>query len=249
MTIFVSERVFTAARTFLIILGSRPRGNPDPAALARTISKMKLVFRNPVLGLAVCLWLAAVFVGVGWLWSYNNAAGAAARPPAHWPEASAIARGADRHTLVMLAHPKCPCTRASIEELSKLMTATRGRLSAFVIFVTPAKASSEWQQTDLRASAARIPGVTTIVDAGGREASSFGALTSGQVVLYDPQGQLIFHGGITSSRGHIGDNAGRNAIEALLLGQSSRTGNSQVFGCPIFDPSECPVPNNEQANK
>src|SRR5688572_14169778 len=210
---------------------------------------MKLIFRGPLLGIAVCLWLTAVSVGVGWLWSYNHAAGALARPPSQWPGTSAIARVADRHTLVMLAHPKCPCTRASIEELSKLMTTTRGRLNAVVIFVTPNKASSEWNQTDLRASAARIPGVTTIVDAGGREASSFGALTSGQVVLYDTHGQLIFHGGITNSRGHIGDNAGRNAIEARILGQSSRTGNSQVFGCPLFDASECPIPNNEQASK
>jgi hypothetical protein len=207
------------------------------------------LFRGTVLGLAVCLWLAAVSVGVGWLWSYNHAAGAPARPPSQWPEASAIARVADRHTLVMLAHPKCPCTRASIEELSKLMTTARGRLNAVVIFVTPNKASSEWQETDLRASAARIPGVTTIIDAGGREALSFGALTSGQVVLYDANGQLIFHGGITSSRGHIGDNAGRNAIEALILGQTSRPGNSQVFGCPLIAPSECPIPNNEQASK
>ena len=203
---------------------------------------MKLILRAPVLGLAVCLWLAAVSVGVGWLWSYNHAAGAPARPPAQWPEASGIARVADRHTLVMLAHPQCPCTRASIEELSKLMTSTRGRLNAFVIFVTPDKAPSEWRQTDLRASAARIPGVTTIVDAGGREASSFGALTSGQVVLYDARGQLIFHGGITSSRGHIGDNAGRNAIEALVLDKNSPGGNSQVFGCPLLDASECPIP-------
>jgi hypothetical protein len=210
---------------------------------------MKLIFRAPVLGLAVCLWLAAVSVGVGWLWSYNHVAGAPARPPSQRPDTSAISRVADRHTLVMLAHPKCPCTRASIEELSKLMTTTRGRLNAVVIFVTLNKAPSEWQQTDLRASAARIPGVTTIIDDGGREASSFGALTSGQVVLYDARGQLIFHGGITSSRGHIGDNAGRNAIEGLILGQGAGTGNSEVFGCPLFEASECPIPNNEQAVK
>lgn len=206
---------------------------------------MALLFRGILLGLSVCLWLAAVSVGVGWLWSYNHAAGAPARPPSQWPEASAIARVAGRHTLVMMAHPKCPCTRASIEELSKLMTTTREQLNAVVIFVTPNKAAAEWQQTDLRASAARIPGVTTLIDAGGREAASFGALTSGQVVLYDAQGQLLFHGGITSSRGHIGDNAGRQAIESLILGQSSRTGKSKVFGCPLFDASECPVPNTE----
>ena len=42
-----------------------------------------------------------------------------------------------------------------------------------------------------------IPGVTTIVDRDGTQASLFGAETSGQVVLYDSHGELKFRGGIT----------------------------------------------------
>ena len=197
--------------------------------------------------LAVCvfvsLWLAAVCFGVGWLWSYNHAAGAVAKPPEHWPEKTLITRNAHGDTLVMLAHPKCPCTRASIEELSKLMASCQDRLTAHVLLVAPVAAGSDWPKTDLWTSAAKIPGVTVSIDRDGREAAQFGALTSGQVVLYDANGKLLFSGGITQSRGHSGDNRGRSAIESLVNRGTADADRSLVFGCPLFDPdSDCRKP-------
>ena len=207
------------------------------------------MLRRVTLVFSVGLWIAVVCFGIGWLWSYNHVAGTAATAPNNWPEKSGIARVAGRHSLVMLAHPKCPCTRASVEELSKLMTNCAGRVNAYLLFVTPKSAPSDWYKTDLWSSAARIPGVTVIVDQDGHEASRFGALTSGQVVLYDTNGTLIFSGGITSSRGHIGDNLGRSAVESLILKNGRPTSTSSVFGCPLFNASECPVENHENAGK
>jgi len=43
-------------------------------------------------------------------------------------------------------------------------------------------------------------------------ARSFGVHTSGQALLYAPDGTLRFAGGITSGSGHAGDNAGVDAI-------------------------------------
>jgi len=66
------------------------------------------------------------------------------------------------------------------------------------------------------------------------EARRFGVETSGQTLLYDAGGRLIFSGGITGSRGHAGDNAGEAALVALLTsGQADRRATS-VFGCPLF---------------
>jgi hypothetical protein len=201
------------------------------------------MIRKIVLCLFVSLWLAAVFFGVGWLWSYNHAAGAQSTPPEQWPEKVLINRNAEGDTLVMLAHPKCPCTRASIEELSKLMTSCKGRLTAHVLLVAPSASALDWPKTDLWTSAASIPGVTVSIDRDGREASQFGALTSGQVVLYDANGRLLFSGGITQSRGHSGDNAGRSAIESLVNRGTAEADRSLVFGCPLFDPdSDCRKP-------
>jgi hypothetical protein len=73
-------------------------------------------------------------------------------------------------------------------------------------------------------------------DHDGVEARRFGAATSGQVILYDARGTLLFSGGITPARGHSGDSTGRDAILALLIDGSSEASETPVFGCSLFDP-------------
>jgi hypothetical protein len=114
-------------------------------------------------------------------------------------------------------------------------------VTAYVLFVKPQGFSDEWVQSDLWASAAAIPGVTPVMDDGGAEAGLFHAETSGQTVLYDAAGNLLFRGGITSARGHAGDNAGRTAIVSLLTSEESEERDTPVFGCPLFARKECPA--------
>jgi hypothetical protein len=179
-------------------------------------------------------------VGLGLLWAYDNAPGQAAAPPSLWPADSRIHLSTDRATLIMLTHPRCPCTRASIGELDRLMAQAQGRVMAHVLIVKPAGAGDDWEETDLLQSAASIPGVNVVVDDGGVEAHRFHALTSGQTVLYDTEGRLLFSGGVTGSRGHSGDNAGRSAIVSLLNAGEAERAETFVFGCPLFDAnSEC----------
>ena len=124
------------------------------------------------------------------------------------------------------------------------MAHTGGRLDTYVLFVKPNGAPDDWNRTDLWSSAAEIPGVKVLLDDHGAEADRFDAQVSGQSLLYDPKGSLIFHGGITASRGQVGDNAGRAAIESLVNQGASDRDQTAVFGCPLFDPdSECRKPN------
>ena len=193
-----------------------------------------------VLFTSTILWLFAVSIGLWLLWGYENTPGVGAEPPRQWPADSRIQRATDRATLVMLAHPHCPCTRASIGELASLMAQSQGRVTAYVLFLKPAGFSEDWEKTDLWQSAANIPGVTAVIDDGGAEARRFHAATSGQTILYDAEGRLLFSGGITGSRGHSGDNAGRSAIVSLVNAGAADRAETFVFGCPLFDPnSEC----------
>jgi hypothetical protein len=195
--------------------------------------------RMVLLGCAV-LWLLIAGGGLSVLWSYENAPGVAAAPPTVWPAGSQIQRAEGSDTLVMLVHPHCPCTRASLGELAEIMARCQGRLHAYVLFLKPEGFSDDWEKTDLWQTAASIPGVTAIVDDRGAEASRFIAATSGQTILYDEQGHLLFSGGITASRGHFGDNAGRGAIISLVKTGSAEGTETSVFGCPLFDVnSEC----------
>jgi hypothetical protein len=132
-------------------------------------------------------------------------------------------------------------------ELALLMAQSQGRLTAYVLFLKPAGFSDHWEKTDLWQSAEAIPGVKPIVDDDGVEAVRFHANTSGQTVLYDAEGRLLFSGGITAARGHAGDNAGRSAIVSLVNAKVADKTETPVFGCPLFDDnSDCRKPNHER---
>ena len=108
-----------------------------------------------------------------------------------------------------------------------------GKVNAYVLFMKPAGAGADWDDTDLRRSAAAIPGVTVLTDENGMEAARFGAETSGHTLLFAPDGTLLFTGGITASRGHAGENAGENALVAALNREAVTLSRTPVFGCPL----------------
>ncbi len=118
------------------------------------------------------------------------------------------------------------------------MARAQGRLTAHVLFLEPAGCADGWAETALWRKAAAIPGVIVQRDEAGTEAQRFHAETSGHTVLYDLDGRLMFHGGITIARGHSGDNPGRDAIVALLRKQTADRFATPVFGCPLIE-SEC----------
>lgn len=186
------------------------------------------------------LWLLMIGSGIGLLWSYNSTPGVAAAALERWPADSPLRHATDRATFVMLAHPHCPCTRASLGELARLMAQAQGRVKAYVLFVKPSDFPDGWEKTDLLTSASAIPGVTVVRDDEGVEAGRFRATTSGQTMLYDAGGKLLFSGGITGARGHEGDNAGRAAIVSLLTTDAEGQTGTPVFGCPLFaEGTEC----------
>lgn len=188
----------------------------------------------------IAAWLVGVVGGLGLLSNYANAPGIAGTPPQKWPGESQLLRATNRATLVMLVHPHCPCSRASMGELARLMAQSEGRVTAYVLFAKPANFAEDWEQTDLWAMAGAIPGVTVMRDDDGVEAHRFHAATSGQTILYDEEGTLRFNGGITSGRGHEGDNNGRSAIVSLLTSNKSEHTQTPVFGCALFAQDECP---------
>jgi hypothetical protein len=179
-------------------------------------------------------WIAAVAFGLGALMRYESTPGRVGVVGESWPAASTIPRTGPNPMLVMLAHPHCPCTRASIGELAQIMADTQGKLNASVLFIKPPGTGSHWDDTELRRSAAAIPGVTVFTDADGTQAARFGATTSGHTLLFDRTGALLFSGGITASRGHAGRNDGESAIIAAVNGNGTDRARTPVFGCSLI---------------
>ena len=179
------------------------------------------------------LWLLAIAAGFTVLGRYKSTPADQDRPPARWPADSKVPRPAGRPTLLVFAHPRCPCTQATVSELGRLMASVPGRVSAYVLMVEPEGVPADWTRTGLADRASSVPGVTLVRDEGGREAARFRALASGLVVLYDPEGRRVFSGGITASRGHEGDSFGRRRLLAILDGRPTDRDEGPVFGCTL----------------
>ena len=193
-----------------------------------------------ILILAGMIWLAAIGGGGTVLLRYASTPGEGGRALTDWPAGSPLVRAGGEDTLVVAVHPHCPCTRASMVELNQLMLALKGKLKAYVLVIKPREFPKGWENTGLVAGARLIPDTTVLVDLDGVEAARFGAKTSGQAILYNAQGMLLFNGGITEGRGHLGDNAGMQRIISLVkTGQSDKNG-SLVFGCPL-NAKTCPM--------
>ena len=182
------------------------------------------------------VWLLIVAVGLWVTLRYETTPGEAGDPPSHWPAESRLPHKSGVPTIVVMGHPKCPCTRATIGELAVMMTRLHDSVSADVVFVRPQGVPDDWDDTDLRRSAAAIPGVAVVTDLNEVEADLFRAQVSGQTMLYNAAGKLEFSGGITASRGHSGDNIGRSSIVSFVTTGSADHTRTPVFGCALRTP-------------
>lgn len=140
--------------------------------------------------------------------------------PTNWPADSRISRAVDRRLLLVFLHPRCPCSHATVSELERVLRmpdkhADRGPDVAIVACM-PRSTGESWTRTPLIQRAAQLPRASVYLDGGGVEAARFAATTSGQVVLIGASGQRLYAGGVTKSRGHVGGNAGADAVARLL---------------------------------
>jgi len=147
--------------------------------------------------------------------------------------------------LVMYVHPHCPCTRASLTELAKLVEAGGGRLTTEVVVVAEPGMDAGWKQGAIVRAAEALKGVRVRTDETGEEAARVGAYTSGHTVLFAADGTPLFCGGVTRSRGHEGESSGTRAIRGLLADSmlaaiaKNECLSAPVFGCALFRKEPC----------
>src|SRR5262245_12283364 len=183
----------------------------------------------------VTLWLVAIAVGFAWLARYETRAGRPAQPPWSWPDDSRLVIDRQRWTAVMFVHPRCPCSKASLQELSDLVTNHGSVLHGFLVVCKPIGVPVVWENADILQESSAINGVAVYCDENDEERGRFAVHTSGQVLLYNPRGKLCYTGGITAARGKVGESQGHRFIESILLGEDSLFRDGPVFGCPLVE--------------
>jgi hypothetical protein len=207
----------------------------NEAAFGRFSGKLSLRLGIALLGGGA--WLFLIITGFGYLLQYENTPGLlSAQVPKTWPAASRLAAPSGEPVLLMLLHPKCPCSRASVQELEKMMTNLQGRVRVYALFVRPEGFSSKDLKSALWRHAEKIPGVTAVADDARAEVRLFGASLSGETFLYGANGNLVFHGGLTAGRGHEGPNAGQKAVVDFLRDGKTPLTKTFAFGCSLWSP-------------
>lgn len=177
---------------------------------------------------------------------YDSKPGHPACPPQQWPSGVSLARNPAKPTVMIFLHPRCPCSQASLYELTRLVHAERDKFEWHVVFVQPVEVAADWSQSDIWETAVANRDLQVVLDRGSVLAKQFGAQTSGQVLVYDRAGVLQFEGGITAGRGHVGDSAGRSLVQAIAAGQAPpRPAHCVTFGCSLSAklPSNDQIPN------
>ena len=186
--------------------------------------------------------VSATLAGIGTVLAFNGTAGLETMGPAGWPAGTAVKRSHTAPTILVFAHPFCSCTGATLEELDRVLANRKSGAQAPAIRILFSRSDPAWKPGDLWNRASKIPGANPVWDEEGREARIFGARTSGLVFLYDPRGNLLFQGGITSSRGHTGNSYGAERLTAAIESGRKVAGSPpQVFGCALFSASDARV--------
>jgi len=159
-------------------------------------------------------------------------------PPAantpSWPVNSPISRSSGRGTILMAIHPRCSCTKASLEGLRSFTEAATDPVDVVCLATIPEGADSDWTEGPNCQLARSIPGVTLILDPDGRIAAMHGLNTSGEVAAFDRDGKGFFTGGLTPGRGLA---PSRNVVATLLDSSRPEGDSTPVFGCALVSPA------------
>ncbi len=186
--------------------------------------------------IALCVaWCVSLATGFAVFASYKSASSDQGEAsPLRFPSDASFVRNAEKPTLLMFIHPGCACSRASLAELARVLLQVGPVPQTFVVIQAdgPPEALVE---TDITRKARGLAGVSVVVDAFGHEAQRFAATTSGHTLLYAEQGELLFSGGLTNTRGHEGPSFGQEHLLSVLRDHDRSQKHTEIFGCSLSE--------------
>ncbi len=140
-------------------------------------------------------------------------------------------RAADpgRWTLLMVVHPDCPCTKASLRNLAAIVETTRLPLKVQIVAAMPQRYDGPKSNLTL---ARGIPKATVTVLDADVAIQRHGALTSGHLFVFDPDRRLVYSGGVTPARGAEDATSSIRWFRALVE-QRAVASSAPTYGCSL----------------
>jgi len=202
-------------------------------AIRRSPRVLTVVLRRVAVAMILIAWGGGLVTGTTIMMNYQFTAGPKLDSLSGWPS-QAGPHSIDAPTLVLFANPHCPCSEASLNELTDLLARNPGKINSIIYFYKPSAFATNWEKTKLWERASSLPRSRVFVDYDGVQARNFHALTSGETFVFAPNGSLVFHGGITNGRGQIGSNPGSASIASYIKEGQTERKETRVYGCSLF---------------
>ena len=197
--------------------------------------------RNLLLVCASVLWLIALIPGVRYLLAFEGTAGKQGLAPSDWQNTALSAGDPRLPTLLVMLHPKCSCSNATLSELQDAAQSFDHPYNAILLIDPPQGTSFDWRNISAYRDAQKALHASVVLDDNGKVAASFGVFTSGDVLFYSAEDShrhrsLLFSGGVTGGRGMVGSNRGIASLTAAFQnsGQNFHA-TTPVYGCGLFD--------------
>lgn len=151
-------------------------------------------------------------------WSYQ--------PGEHRSGVATPPKGEDLRA-VMLVHPDCPCTEASLNLYLNAVNKTKSPLKTLIVIPGPSRSSRNITL------ARTIPNSQLKFLSAEDISKQYGISTSGHLLVWNGQ-KLVFSGGVTDARG---EEVAAGAFDELtaVLGSTKAAGETPVFGCPAYN--------------
>ena len=139
----------------------------------------------------------------------------------------------DRPVVAIFYHPKCPCTRATVRCLQRFSTRFESAPTLIAYAYAPLQSNDDWIESETTANLRLLANTTIVMDREGQIAQRFGAHTSGHVMVFDAEHELLFSGGITPARGHEGEGKAGLSFLDCLNGKRIESSRWPVLGCSL----------------
>jgi hypothetical protein len=193
------------------------------------------------------LWLLSALAAFSYINRYSTRPGAVGELPPR-SEIQRILSNNDQTSIILFVHPKCVCSDATVDELKDLLSQfeKKQQPQVYVQFYYPADKTPEWaKESDLYKKLSLFKDWHLRLDQAGGQAFAWGAMTSGYAIMVNKQGNVIFNGGLTVTRGHRGENIGKSGLKKAISFYSELSPDTPLqgptFGCSLFSNHELEV--------
>ncbi len=190
--------------------------------------------------IVVVIWITAMFGGAVVVARYGLGEGAKDRVLTCLPEDLRETSASDVQHLFVFLHPRCPCSRATVQEFLSIVDRIDDRCDCTAYLVCPGDTGREFAEGKILEALRTSKKINIVYDLGGDSAKRMGVRTSGHTFLFSASGNLLFEGGITGARGQIGENGGKHGLSDKLASPGKTLFRWPVYGCPTQSPDQMP---------